>query len=71
MSENSEPREERRLYQPEELPTLLHLNEEQVQRLLDTQQLPQILICGQYRIDSLDVDRLICMYKNTASRRIQ
>ena len=64
-----EPQLERRLYQPEELPGLLQLTEEQIGRLMRTGQLCKIRICGEERIDSHEVDKMIESYKQVAQRR--
>ena len=59
----------RRLYLPEELPGLLQLTQEQVDRLIRTGQLCQIRICGENRIDSREVDQLIGTYGQIAKRK--
>lgn len=50
---------------------LLHLNEEQVQFLINTRQITRIRIAGEQRFDSRDIDQLIESYKTTAQRRAQ
>lgn len=61
--------QERRLYQPEELPELLQLTQEEVDHLIRTGQLLKIRICGVERIDSREVDRLIATYNQVAERK--
>lgn len=61
---------QRRLYQPEELPGLLQLTQEQVDRLIRTRQIHPIRICGEDRIDSREVDQLISTYRQVAERKI-
>lgn len=57
------------LYGPQELPDLLRLSSEQVADLENTGQLTAILICGQKRYDSREVDALIDTYLRVAKRR--
>jgi hypothetical protein len=45
--------QERRPYQPGEVPGLLQLTQEQVDLLIRTGQLPKFRICGEERIDQL------------------
>jgi hypothetical protein len=66
-----EAQPERRLYQPGELPALLQLTPEQVDHLIRTGQLCTIRICGEDRVDSREVDRLINIYRQVAERRNQ
>lgn len=61
----------RRLHSREEVTMLLHLNEDQVQVLINTRQITRILIAGEERFDSRDIDQLIDAYKATAIRRVQ
>lgn len=63
--------QDRRLYQPGELPAVLQLNQEQVNHLFRTGQLRRIRICGEDRIDSQEVDQLITTYKQIAERKNQ
>jgi hypothetical protein len=62
---------ERRLLTRDEVLSLLHLSDEQLQLLIRTRQLVPIRIAGEERFDSRDVDQLIESYKSTASRRSQ
>ncbi len=62
---------ERRLYRPEELPTVLQLSEDQCQWLTRTGQLNPLTICGETRYDSADVAALIETYKQVAKRKTQ
>jgi hypothetical protein len=62
-------RSERRLLIRGEVLVLLHLNDEQLQQLINTRQLTPFLITGEERFDSRDVYRLIESYMTTASRR--
>jgi|GEM_PF-2282486 hypothetical protein len=64
-------RQPRRLHTKEEVKMLLHLNDEQVQFLINTRQITRILIAGEERFDSRDIDQLIDAYKATAKRRAQ
>ena len=61
--------EDRRLSSGGELPALLQLSQEQIDWLVNTRQLNPLIICGQKRFDSRDVDTLIQTYKETALRR--
>jgi hypothetical protein len=60
---------ERRLYQLGELPELLQLTQEQVDRLIRTGQLCRIRISGEDRIDSREVNQMIETYKQVAQRK--
>jgi len=64
-------RHPRRLYTREDVMNLLKLNEDQVQFLINTRQITRILIAGEERFDSRDIDKLIDSYKVTAARRAQ
>jgi hypothetical protein len=64
-----EPKHERRLYEPEELPAVLDLNQEQVDLLVRTGQLRSIRIWGETRFDSNELDQLIETYKQIANRK--
>jgi hypothetical protein len=59
----------RRLYAGADLPALLQLSAEQIDRLVKTGQLRQIRICGEVRFDSRDLDALIQAYKSIAQRK--
>jgi hypothetical protein len=58
----------RRLYVATELPTLLQLSQEQIDRLVGTGQLRSIRICGEIRFDSHELDALIETYKQIERR---
>lgn len=59
----------RRLYQKGDLPDLLQLNPEQIDRLIRTGQICPIQICGETRFDSHEIDSLIETYKQVQKRR--
>jgi hypothetical protein len=61
--------EDRRLYAGAELPGLLRLTPEQVDRLIKTGQLRPIRICGEDRFDSHELDALIETFKQIAQRK--
>lgn len=61
----------RRLYQKGDLPDLLQLNPEQIERLIRTGQLCPIQICGETRFDSHEISTLIATYKQVAERKNQ
>ena len=60
---------DRRLYAASELPGLLQLNPDQIDRLVKTGQLRTIRICGEVRVDSHELDALIETYKQIAKRK--
>lgn len=60
---------ERRLYQIEQLPDVMQLDEAQIDWLISTGQLRTIRICGQLRIDSHEVGELIATYHRIAKRK--
>jgi hypothetical protein len=60
----------RRLLTRDQVIEILGLNDDAVQQLIDTRQLTPIRICGEERVDSLDVDGLINTYKRTAKRHV-
>lgn len=60
---------ERRLYKPDELTALLQLSQEQIDRLIKTDQIRTIRICGEVRIVSNELDALIETYKQIAQRK--
>ena len=64
-------RPERRLLIRAEVLWLLHLTDEQVQFLINTQQLVPMRIAGEERFDSREIDRLIGSYMATARRRAE
>lgn len=59
----------RRLYRPDELPTILSLSSDQVASLEATGQITPILICGQKRFLSQEIDGLINTYLHVAKRK--
>ena len=61
--------QDRRLYTGTELPDLLRLTPEQVDRLINTGQLRPIRICGSERFDSREIDALIETYRQIAQRK--
>lgn len=61
--------QERRLLQKTDLITILQLPEPKVQWLIDTQQIRSILLCGEERFDSKELDRLIATYQQIAERK--
>lgn len=63
--------QERRLLKRQQVGTLLQLEDDDVQWLIDTRQIVELRIRGKERFDSKDVSQLIESYKITASRRIQ
>jgi hypothetical protein len=58
------------LYTGTELPALLRLTPEQVDRLINTGQLRPIRICGQERFTSNEINALVETYKQIADRKI-
>jgi hypothetical protein len=60
----------RRLLTIEQVAMILNIAIEKVQQLIATRQLKPIRICGEERIDSMDVDSLISTYKRTAMRQV-
>lgn len=60
---------ERRLLVRDEVISILHLTDDQVQQLINTRQILPIRIAGEERFDSQDLYRLIETYKFTAARR--
>jgi hypothetical protein len=71
LTENLRVQEGRRLLTRDEVLTLLHLSDEQIQLLISTRQIVPIRIAGEERFDSRDLDQLIETYKSTGSRRSQ
>jgi len=63
------PTNQRRLLCRADVMALLQLPEPKVQWLVDTHQLRTLVICGQERIDSREVDRLIDTYLQIAARK--
>ncbi len=61
--------QEQRLFAAAELPALLQLRPEQIDRLLQTGQLPTIRICGEVRVTSHQIDSLIATYSQIAKRK--
>lgn len=63
------PAQARRLLQKSDLPALLQLPEPKVQWLIDTKQIRSILICGEERFDTHEIDRLIATYQQITERK--
>jgi hypothetical protein len=61
--------QERRLFKKVDLMALLQLPEPKVQWLIDTKQLRALLLCGEERFDSKELDRLISTYQQIATRK--
>jgi len=61
--------QERRLLQKADLMALLQLPEPKIQWLIDTKQLRALLLCGEVRFDSKELDRLISTYQQIAERK--
>jgi hypothetical protein len=61
--------QERRLFQKADLMALLQLPEPKIQWLIDTKQLRSLLLCGEERFDSKELDRLISTYQQIAERK--
>jgi hypothetical protein len=57
------------LYRREELPELMELTEEQIQRLERTGQLSALLISGEERFDAEEIRALISTYRQIAQRK--
>lgn len=62
---------ERHLLQREQVASVLQIPEADLQWLIDTRQLTELLIHGHQRFDSRDIDLLIDAYRSTAQRRAQ
>lgn len=60
-----------RLLQRSDLPAVLQLPEPKVQWLIDTKQIRSILLCGEERFDTKELDRLIATYRQIAERKDQ
>lgn len=60
---------DRRLYTPAEIPTVLQLNQEQIDWLVKTGQLNPIRIASEVRFDSRELDALIETYKQISKRK--
>jgi predicted DNA-binding transcriptional regulator AlpA len=60
---------DRRLYLAGELPALLQLSQEQIDRLVKTGQLRALRIAGEVRFDSNELDELIETYKQIERRK--
>jgi hypothetical protein len=60
---------DRRLYQPTELPAVLHLSQDQIDWLVKTGQINPIRIAGEIRFDSRELDALIDTYIQIAKRK--
>jgi hypothetical protein len=61
--------QERRLLQKADLVAILQLTEPKIQWLIDTHQLRPLLLCGEERFDSKELDRLISTYQQIAERK--
>lgn len=59
----------RRLLQKTDLMAILQLTEPKIQWLIDTHQLRPLLLCGEERFDSKEIDRLISTYQQIAERK--
>jgi hypothetical protein len=59
----------RRLLSRSEVVSLLQVSDTGFQRLVDTGQITQLLICEEHRYDSRDVVSLIETYKRVAQRK--
>ncbi len=59
----------RYLLRKDDLIDLLQLPEPKVQWLIDTEQIHPILLCGEERFDSRELDRLIETYNQIADRK--
>jgi hypothetical protein len=59
----------RRLLQRADVMALLQLPEPKVQWLIDTHQIRTLLLCGEERFDSREIDRLIDTYNQIARRK--
>ena len=59
----------RHLLRKDDLIDLLQLPEPKVQWLIDTEQIHPILLCGEERFDSRELDRLIETYNQIADRK--
>jgi len=60
---------ERKLLQRCDLVALLQLTKEKIDWLVGTRQIRPLLICGEERFDTREVDRLIAMYQQIAERK--
>jgi hypothetical protein len=60
---------ERRLLQKADLVALLQLPEPKVQWLINTRQIRTLLLCGEVRFDSKDLDKLIETYQRISERK--
>jgi hypothetical protein len=63
------PPQARRLLQRSDLIDLLQLPAPKVQWLIDTNQIRSLLLCGEERFDSRELDQLIETYKQIATRK--
>jgi hypothetical protein len=61
--------QQRRLLQKADLLAILQLPEPKVQWLIDTHQIRALLLCGEERFDSKEIDRLIATYQQIAERK--
>jgi hypothetical protein len=63
--------QERRLLQRSDLVAILQLPAMKVDWLVDTKQIRPLLLCGEERFDSREVDRLIATYQQISERKEQ
>ena len=63
--------QERRLLQRSDLIAILQLPEPKVAWLINTHQLRSLLLCGEERFDSRELDRLIDTYRQISERKEQ
>lgn len=61
--------QERRLLQKADLMAILQLTEPKIQWLIDTNQIRPLLLCGEERFDSKELDRLISTYQQISTRK--
>jgi hypothetical protein len=67
--ERTMPEQDRRLLLKTDLIERLQLPEPKVQWLIDTHQIRALLLCGEERFDSHELDRLIETYRQIAERK--
>ena len=63
------PEQARRLLQKADVVALLQLPESKIDWLINTHQIRALRLCGEERIDSHEIDRLIETYKQIAERK--
>lgn len=69
MEANMNLQTDRRLLQASDISALLQLEPEQIDHLVATGQIQSILICGQVRFDSREINRLIETYLAVSKRK--